>query len=732
MNFRNSRLGAVAARLWQVAAFTVVGVCTAAVPGPTGSLVDAAGRLQIDVHFNCAIAPPVAALSAAGLSVSSSVHAGTFCVVEGWALPAALPQIDTVPGVIRVTAPSYVNPPSPRALGPMLQGIEHALVRRQGTSIAIDQNGITIMRADQFITQTGVTGAGITVGVQSSGVYSLSTIQARGELPAVQVVYPASGPTQVQADEGTALLEEVHAVAPGAKLVYCGPQTFVDYTSCLTQMANAGATILLDDIGNISDGLLQQDNDQTTAIESFLTQNPTVMMLSSAGNNNGTYWEGDYAPVATPSPLQPLSCPSGSGTPDAYVATFNGATSETLTLFGDATFPLLLAWADPPGQITSDFDVFWFAPGSTTPVGCFSTAGATTDQVMQYVSLASSASLPAGTAYTLVVASPDASNAGKFLKLWAGGDGLTGFSAATTGGLVSPQAMVPGLLIAGAVDGADGIGDTIEAYSSSGPLKVIYPAPASLQAPTLVAPDGINVDAAGTYFASYLFPDGNFYGTSAAVPNAGAVAALLSSAFPTLSVAQISMALENGATVLDATPTPNNVYGYGRVDALGALGTLPVPTITALANQLSVGSATTTAQALTVSGTGPLHFTASSSNAALVPGTIVAAGTPGITLSSGCGTVTLNCTVSVTPVRGQAGAATVTISVLDGANRPAVTMMTLSATDPAPATVSSASPPPTSSGGNSGGGALQSWVLLWLGAVLAWALRRRREGFTPA
>jgi hypothetical protein len=208
------------------------------------------------------------------------------------------------------------------------------------------------------------------------------------------------------------------------------------------------------------------------------------------------------------------------------------------------------------------------------------------------------------------------------------------------------------------------------------------------------------------------------------------VAALLRGAFPTLSVAQISTALKNGATVLGTTPAPNEVFGYGRVDALGALGTIPTPTITALNSQLSVGSTTTAAQPLTVSGTGPLHFTATSSNPALVPSAVVAAGTPGVTLSSGCGTVTLNCTVSVTPTKGQAGTATVTISVLDGANRPAATMMTLTSTDPAPATLTPSSPPTSttsssSGGGSSGGGALQSWVLLWLGALVSWSVRRQ-------
>jgi hypothetical protein len=695
---------------------------TAAALESTGAHADTAGRLQIDVHFDCSLAPPSTALAAAGLAVASSVKSGAFCVVEGWAPPTALPQIRVVPGVTRITAPSYVMPAPPRSQLPVAHQLTRGPLERQSTTPqTIDQNGVSIMRAGPFVSQTGVNGAGVTVGVQSSGVYSLSTIESRGELPtSVQVVYPAGATGSVQADEGTVLLEEVHAVAPGAKLVYCGPSTFVDFTSCLTQLVNAGATIVLDDTGMISDGLMSQNSDQTSAVVQFLTQNPTVMMFSSAGNNDGTYWEGDYVPVTTTGTSLPaLACPANSATPDAYVATFGGATSQTLTVIGSAgaSFPLLLAWADPPGQITSRFDVYWFAAGGTTPLGCFSTSGSTTDQAMQELTLA------AGT-YTVVVASPDASASGKYLKLWAGGDGLTTLSIATPGGLITPQAMAPGALMIGAVDGADGVGNTIEPFSSSGPLTFQFPTVGQLLAPTLVAPDGITVDATGTYFESELFPDGNFYGTSAAVPNAAAVAALLRSAFPALSVAQLSTALQSGATTL-GTGVPNDVFGYGRVDALGALATLPSPTMSALVAQSSTGSASTTAQTFTVTGTGPLHFTVSSSNTALVPSSVVSAGTPGVTISSGCGSTTLSCTVSITPVTGQAGTATVTISVLDGANRPATAPVAFTATNPAPATTSTTSNGGASSGGHGGGGALQYWVLLCLGALLA--LRPSRD-----
>jgi hypothetical protein len=683
---------------------------------------DADGRVQIDVHFDCSLAPPSAALTDAGLVVTSTVRAGTLCVVEGWALPAALPQLDAVAGVTRLSAPTYARPAPPRTLQPVQRVPARAAAQKQGAgTVAIDHGGIVLMRADQFLAQTGTNGAGVTVGVQSSGVYSLATIQGRGELPAsVQVVYPAGNTTPIMADEGTALLEEIYAVAPGAGLAYCGPSTFVDFTSCLTQLINAGATIVLDDNLFPNDGLMSQDNDNTSALTQILAQHPTVMMLSAAGNSEGSYWEGNYAPVSVGSTtLPPLSCPSGSGTPDNYVAAFGSGTSETLNVSGANTFPLLFAWADPPTQLTSHFDVFWFVAGSTTPVGCFSSVGATTNQLLQAVTL------PAGD-YTLVVASPDQSAAGKFLKLWAGGDGLTALSVSTPGSLIAPQAMVPGALSIGAVDGADGIGDTIESYSSTGPLTVEFPAPAQLQAPALVAPDQIAVDAAGTYFAADLFPDGNFYGTSAAVPNAAAVAALLRADFPTLSVAQITTALESGATALGGM-VPNGVFGYGRVDALGALATIPTPTITALSNQSSTGSASTTAQAFTVSGTGTLHFSVSSNNTALVPNSIVSAGTAGVTVSAGCGSTTLSCTLIVTPATGQAGTAILTVSVLDGANRAATSQLTLTETDPAPG-------PPTSTGsgggtapsGGGGGGGMQGWELLGFCALWAWSQRRRR------
>jgi len=553
-------------------------VSSPASPSPFAPHTDANGRVQIDVRYDCASPAPRAALIAAGMSIATSVDVPPLCVAEGWAAPDALANIASVGAVTSVTLPSYALPPhAPRApTAPANRGAPHGLEQaprdklQSPTGSVIDGNGVTITRADQFISQTGNRGTSVTVGVQSTGVSSLATIQQRGEVPAVvQVLTPSGGSSSNLADEGTVLLEEVHAVAPGAGLAFCGPNTFVEYTSCLQQLIGAGATILLDDVIFIGQDLMSADGTDTKAVEALLESNPSVALFTTVGNYNGSYWEGTYSPVSLASQSLPqLTCPLTDGTQqvDAYVAEFGGSPSEQLTVNQGGTFLMLLAWADPSDANVSRFDVYWSNNADATQKGCFSTAGVSGNIITPSVTLA------AGT-YTLYIATPDASATGKLLKLWFGGDGLTFLSTATPGGIVSAQAYAPQAITIGAVNGSDGVGNQIENFSSVGPLSLAFPAPQSVQAPTLVAPDGIYVDAAGTYFASMLFPDGNFYGTSASVPNAAAVAALLRGAFPGLTVPQLVQALTSGAAQLGAT-VPDNTYGYGRVDAMGALATL--------------------------------------------------------------------------------------------------------------------------------------------------------------
>jgi Subtilase family len=668
------------------------------------------GWVQADVHYDCGRESPAPALAAAGLSISAAVRLGSYCAIEGWVAPKLLAQIATTAGITRITLPLYAVQPHLRSHAPAI----HA-----SSANEIDHNGVTIMHADQFVSQTGTHGGGAKVGVQSGGISSLSVIQSRGELPAVQVVKPSDGVSSPVGDEGTVLLEEIHAVAPGAALAYCGPGTFVEYASCLGQLVAAGANILVDDIMFPQEDLLSSDSSQVRAIEQLLAQNPGVALFSAAGNYNGSYWEGTYSPVSLSSlGLAPLTCPSGSTTQtDHYVAQFSGGASQLLTVLQSTTVPITFAWSDPPNQNASQFDVYWVNSQDGTKSGCLAAGSATDNQVSQNEGLS-------GGSYTLYIATPDASVAGKFLKLWVGGDGLTTLSDPTVGSIVTPQAFAAGTVSVGAVNGSDGIGNHIESFSSIGPVTLLFPQETRIQAPILVAPDGINVDASGTDFAGNLFPDGNFYGTSAAAPNAAAIAALIHGAFPKLTAAQLIEALKSGATQLGSAP-PDGTFGYGRIDAMGALGTFPTPTMTSLPASASLTAGTgSTAYAFTVSGTGALHFTVNSSNTSVIPAAAVAAGSPGVTISpSDCGATTLTCTLTILPAHGPGGTVNLTVATLDGANRSASSTIAVSVTGDQSAPTNT-SPESTPSSG--GGGALDERLLVVLLLVVSYRAACRR------
>src|SRR6185437_4711243 len=453
------------------------------------------------------------------------------------------------------------------------------------------------------------------------------------------------------------------------------------------------------------------------AVQTLLTNHPSVALFTSVGNYTGSYWEGAYTPVSLASPL---TCPLADGTQqtDTYAESFGSSASEQLTVVQGGTFPLMFAWADPSDANVSRFDVYWFNSADATQTGCFSSAGVSGNMITPSVTLAT------GT-YTLYIATPDTTSASKFLKLWIGGDGLTFLSPSTSGGIVSSQAYAPGAITIGAVNGSVGIGNQIESFSSLGPLSLVFPTPRAVQAPTLVAPDGIYVDAAGTYFSAFLFPDGNFYGTSASVPNAGAVAALLRGAFPALTGPQLEQTLTAGAAQL-GTSVPDGTYGYGRIDAMGALATLPAPTITTLPDSSIDAGASTPSLPFSVTGTGNLHFMVTSTNAAIVPAAIVARGAPGISIApTGCGVSVSNCTAIVTAA-AFGGMTSVTLSAVDGANRSAPATMTITVDGPPPPPAGS--PPATDSTVVSakGGGGTFGWSELALLALLAAASTRVR------
>jgi Subtilase family len=658
-----------------------------AAPSALGSHFDSRGNVQVDVHYDCAVKAPLSALKAAGLKIGTSLHIPPSCVVEGWVTPAALSQIASVPGVKLVKLPAYAYHTHPKPttnagtqfLTPTTAS--HMKAQSIGGNPVINGNAVAIMHADQYITQTQINGAGVTVGVLSNNVNSLSIIQGRGELPSVQVLAPSPGGALSSAvgDEGTMMLEEVYAVAPGAALAFCAPDTAVDYQGCLMQLIAAGATIIVDDLAYPTEDLMTSNSDFELGVQGILAQNANVALFTVSENYNGSYWEGPYQPLlisSTISGASSFTC-SANGQVDSYLLSFSGQIGQILTVNQAGTYNFLLQWADPYGANVSNFDLY-YVNATTNASGCLPAAGSSN------TFMGSMQTLDVGT-YYLYVATPDASLAGKFMKMWINGDGATSLSSPTSGSVISAQAFVPGVNIVGAVDGSDGVGNIIESYSGLGPIHLMFPVPIAISAPTFVAPDSVYVDAVGTNFP--LPSDGLFHGTSAASPNVAAVAALIRSAFPSLTPAELTSTLQSGATYLGGT---TSTFGSGRVDAMGALATIPYPTMSGWPNSTIVGGTSSPIYSFTVSSVGNLRWSLNSSNTALIPNVLSpqGSGTPGVSIGpANCGQGETNCTISFTPAMGQVGTLQVEVINIDGAYRTSSILSNITVTKPAMPTV---------------------------------------------
>ena len=93
---------------------------------------------------------------------------------------------------------------------------------------------------------SGANGTGIRIGVLSNGVNTLAARQASGDLPATVTVLTGQAGT---GDEGTAMLELIYDLAPGAQLYFAtGNPTAVQFATNIKNLRAAGCDIIVDDL----------------------------------------------------------------------------------------------------------------------------------------------------------------------------------------------------------------------------------------------------------------------------------------------------------------------------------------------------------------------------------------------------------------------------------------------------------------------------------------------------
>jgi hypothetical protein len=215
--------------------------------------------------------------------------------------PALLTEIQRTGGQVLSSFPSFN---AIRALVPLgsleqLAGKpEVASIRRAAKAHvnAADPEGNAVMLAAAARAKYGVTGAGVKVGVLSDSVDYLTNAQSAGDLGAVTVLTGQSGVPAT--GEGTAMLEIVHAIAPGAQLYFATANSSeASFANNIVALHNNGCQIIVDDVAYLDESPFQ-DGTVATAVNTVTAGG--ALYFSAAGNNgnldsatSGT-WEGDF------------------------------------------------------------------------------------------------------------------------------------------------------------------------------------------------------------------------------------------------------------------------------------------------------------------------------------------------------------------------------------------------------------------------------------------------------
>ena len=374
-------------------------------------------------------------------------------------------------------------------------------------------------------------GTGVKVGVLSDSVDELAALQASGDLPAgVTVLAGQSGVPG--SSEGTAMLEIVYDLAPGADLFFAtavGGQA--QFATNITDLAAAGAEVIVDDIFYFAEAAFQ-DGIVAQAVDSFTAGGG--LYFSSAGNagnlNDGTSgtWEGDFSSAPPP--------PAMAGATDCFgqpcdTADFSGGSSLN-TITDDSPSLFTLRWSDPLGGSGNDYDLYLLNSAGTTIFAAGTNVQNGDDDPFEAIDSSGFNDL----GNTLAI--NRYSGAGRCLHLSANrGELSIATDGQTTGHSTAADAFGTAAVDVATAGGGvftGGAANPVEAFSSDGPRRIILDAAGApittgdfscsggveRQQPAIAAADGVMTATTGF---------NPFFGTSAAAPHAAAVAALMQS-----------------------------------------------------------------------------------------------------------------------------------------------------------------------------------------------------------
>ncbi|MCH8205709.1 MAG: S8 family serine peptidase [Chloroflexi bacterium] len=557
-------------------------------------VLDDQGRVQVYVR----ISDPEAGIAGEVVSLGGQVErldeSGT--LIQARVPVDKLPQVAALEYVTSVTLPNYGQP----SLGSFLT------------------EGDALLGLDKARAKGGVDGSGVTVGVISDGIFGLAAAIASGDLPATSFNVDGNGKlvsttggivgTSFRADgnlegglggtatgaEGTAILEIIHDIAPGAQLRFANFSTSLEFIAAVDFLA-ANSDVVIDDIAFFAKPFDQtSDVSANTAAELNKLANPIRGYYAAVGNHAQRHYQETYVDSGTDG--APFAFANLPGNLHQFAAT--GDTTDCLGLgpriansvrLGPGqTATIVLTWDDTFGAVTTDYDLY-VRTNDTNDLAAFGIDDnvALGDPIE---AVAFTNNTAAARFFDIFIQNSANASAAKTFDMFitAGGIGLacsagTFFNYNTVNSSVPAQSDAGGGVVSvGAISASDPGVDTIEPFSSRGPTNN------GVVKPDVVAIDGVAVSGSGG------FPT-PFFGTSAAAPHVAGLAALLLDGNPGLLGGEAGddpaadRAVLRAAIVADAVdlgiPGVDNTYGSGRINGLAAGESqgfpLPIPSATA-------------------------------------------------------------------------------------------------------------------------------------------------------
>ncbi|MET8853968.1 S8 family serine peptidase [Amycolatopsis sp. NPDC004625] len=485
-----------------------------------------------------------------------------------------------------------------RIAGELQQAIAGKTRRSAAAAATLTSEGDRAHNADIARQQFGVTGVGVKACALSDGVDSLAASQAKGELPPdVDVIAGQEG----DGDEGTAMLEIIHDLAPRAALGFASAfnsdASFADNIRKLRFESHCD--VIVDDViyfkeSPFQDWIIAQAVNDVTA--------DGALYFSSAGNEgnvaSGTagHWEGDFVDSGK-------AIGKFAGTAHNFAGAAGNQIYEPISNASSAGVPVTLHWSDPLGASSNDYDLYLLNSAGAVVSFSQNVQDGTQDpyEILQTPAFG-------GTGLRLAIVKFSGQNRYLSLSALRGrfSDSADGLKAYNTPGVTVGHSAARDAFSVAAAPAAKAFGRPLEPgdpanptgpfpgsfsgatkaerFTSDGPRRVFYEAngtpitPGNVSStggevrnkPEITAADGVQTSVTGF---------NPFFGTSAAAPHAAAIAALVLSGNPGLPPSEVREALISTAVDIEK-PGPDNFTGAGVILAdkvLAYTGASPQP-----------------------------------------------------------------------------------------------------------------------------------------------------------